>query len=143
LFAELVGVSELEWGLANLITEGCDEDQFRTLLAQALKLARALTGRQYCQSLKTLRPVACGRRGRLQELARLTARSDTAVIVGIGGRIDHWSVLAQVSDARLVLYDSDRLSYLSLARCSLAKSGKAGASTLHWLRVSGVVRCRG
>jgi hypothetical protein len=143
LFAELVGVSEFEWGLANLITEGCDEDQFRTLLSQGLKLARQLTRRQYSQSFKAPSPVAVGRRGQLQELARLTTRSDTAVIVGIGGRIDHWSVLAQVSDARLVLYDSDRLSYLPLPRCSLAKSGKAGPSTLHRLRVSSVIRCRG
>jgi hypothetical protein len=73
----------------------------------------------------------------------LTTPSDTAVIVGIGGRIDHWSVLAQVSDARLVLYDSDRLSYLPLARCSLAKSGRGGASRIHRLQVAGVVRCRG
>jgi hypothetical protein len=143
LFAELVELTEARWGMANVIVDGYDDDQFRTLLANGLKLARELTGRHYCQSFKAVGGFDDKRRNWLRSLERLTAHPATAVIVGIWGRMDHWSVLAGVSERSLLFYDSDCLRYLPLVRCSLTGSGKARRSTLHWLRVSGIVRCRG
>jgi hypothetical protein len=129
--------------MANIIVDGYDDEQFRTLLTNGLKLARELTGRHYCQSFKAVGGFDDKRRNWLRSLERLTAHPATAVIVGIWGRMDHWSVLAGVSERSLLFYDSDCLRYLPLLRCSLTGSRKARASTLHWLRVSGVVRCRG
>ena len=143
LFTELVELSEARWGMANVIVDGYDDDQFRTLLANGLKLARELTGRHYCQSFKAVGGFDDKRRNWLRSLERLTAHPATAVIVGIWGRMDHWSVLAGVSERSLLFYDSDALKYLPLVRCSLTGAGKSRRSTLHWLRVSGVVRCAG
>ena len=125
LFAELVELTEARWGMANVIVDGYDDDQFRTLLANGLKLARELTGRHYCQSFKAMGGFDDKRRNWLRSLERLTAHPATAVIVGIWGRMDHWSVLAGVSERSLLFYDSDALRYLPLVRCSLTGSGKA------------------
>jgi hypothetical protein len=143
LFAELVELTEARWGMANVIVDGYDDEQFRTLLTNGLKLARELTGRHYCQSFKAMGGFDDKRRNWLRSLERLTAHPATAVIVGIWGRMDHWSVLAGVSEQSLLFYDSDALKYLPLLRCSLTGAGKARRSTLHWLRVSGVIRCAG
>ena len=127
LFAELVELTEARWGMANVIVDGYDDDQFRTLLTNGLKLARELTGRHYCQSFKAVGGFDDKRRNWLRSLERLTAHPATAVIVGIWGRMDHWSVLAGVSERSLLFYDSDCLRYLPLVRCSLTGSGKARA----------------
>ncbi|MHB0872966.1 MAG: hypothetical protein ACYC2J_02420 [Acidithiobacillus ferrooxidans] len=41
-----------------------------------------------------------------------------AIVVGLSGTHDHWTVIKEISDKRLVLHDSDGLCYLSRKHCT-------------------------
>ena len=47
-------------------------------------------------------------------------RHDGAVITAIGGRLDHWTVIRDVTDHQLLLFDSDGRVRVARRYCAMA-----------------------
>ncbi len=46
---------------------------------------------------------------------------NTAILIGLDGVHDHWTVVESITNDRINLYDSDRLKYFNKTRCTTQK----------------------
>ena len=73
-------------------------------------------------------------------LRRLVKRPASAILIGIGGALDHWSVLSSVGDYYLGLFDSGGLHRIRIDRCRAGHERKLGTGAQHVLHTDWIVR---
>jgi hypothetical protein len=64
-----------------------------------------------------------------------TISSGSPVLVGLGGSLEHYSVIAGYTDKRLLLFDSSGFRWLEINSVGLSE----GSSHRHWLSPDGVI----
>ena len=117
LFASLLRAAEKQSGTASAVTSGINTRPLRSLMRKAadymadqhgleLKLSRPLKGKRKA-SLKRV----------IAELRRQADRPQTAVLIGLGGHLVHWSVVASVNAHFISLFDSSGHRRIRLDNC--------------------------
>lgn len=141
VFEALLDLIDTRWGLRQVITTGLEEDQMQVLIHHGLRLASLQTHRRFWKCRKSLQAIERAKDNWLPIVGVLSVFPANALIVGITGRLSHWSVLAEVTRKVFILNDSDALKRLSINRCSWRLSPK-GRTTIHHLKICSVIRCR-
>jgi hypothetical protein len=119
LFTNLVFAAEDAAGAATVICCGLRTRVLRKLLtAAAVHLEEELR-----LSMKTKRLVVPKERPSIRhfvsELRKSTMEEESAVVLGVTGHLEHWTVVKAVSDENLELFDSDRNERLKRSRCRM------------------------
>lgn len=57
----------------------------------------------------------------IEKLSDVADRRATAIILGFGGKLEHWSVLERVSSSHFILFDSGLYHRVRVDRCRLSR----------------------
>ncbi|RBO88509.1 hypothetical protein [Pseudochrobactrum asaccharolyticum] len=129
LFAELNDYAVKELGLLSLSSQGMGLKGMIWLL----RTAQQYMSETHAITITTHRPFALKRPNSNNDIIDIIAEHlrspNTAVITAVYGKLNHWCVIKGLKKKHVILFDSDRLSQLSISTFQLAALSKIDART--------------
>ena len=110
IFEEIISYLDSSKNLARIITEGLSINDIGEILNNvSLKINKEMPFKGKPQT--SLNEFWCY----IQDFLNHPGR---AVLLGLGGVHDHWSVVKSMSDNRITFFDSDGISFINRTQCS-------------------------
>jgi hypothetical protein len=116
MFTCLVNEAEKTLDLTGLVATGLGTRQVVKLARHAAELVAAYDIK-FTVTRPLLRSGALPIDDLIDHLRRLVEFPSSAVLIGIGGQLDHWSVLSSISDHYLNLFDSGGFQRIQIDNC--------------------------
>jgi hypothetical protein len=142
VFAIVVSQVERIVGAGAALTRGIEPPPLYRTLTHSLDVLRNNHGIDLIADL----PFAGRRKATIEDVrAALTAdlrAGGTAYLVVFWGRLDHWSVVRDVTAASFMLFDSAGFYRVPLDHCRLRGEARGDRSRLHVLDRRGIIRLR-
>lgn len=140
LFSHLLAAAGRHVGLHEALTIGLDIKPMLKLCRAASRFAEAelrlsFTVNRPFAATASLSDVAAGMRASFDA-------APTALIVGLWGAHDHWSVCTAVTDHSLILFDSSGLRRVALKHCAVIARHDARATARHRLPARAIISLR-
>lgn len=124
---------------SDLCAVGLETQHLMTALRWALKTMEREQGIQ----VKYHRPFVNAGRPRvpavLDGLRRCQQLPNTSIILGIGGPLDHWTVIRNVGDHFIRFFDSSGCYGIRIDRCRMGYERPLGTTTEHVIYVGGLI----
>jgi hypothetical protein len=128
LFSKIVKKTNQIMGIDKAMTEGVST----AVLLQLIKFTSAEVEREFDIGLTYDLPLLKGRRlpvrATLARLRPLAQQPNSALIVGLGGDLDHWSVALSVGQGFLKLFDSNGTSHIWVSRIRMSHEKRLRAA---------------
>ena len=142
MFTCLVGEAEKTLNLTGLVATGLGTRQVMKLARYAAELVTAY-GIGLTVNRPLLRSPVLPIDGLIEQLRHLLEYPGSAVLIGIGGKLDHWSVLSSVSGHYLNLFDSGGFQRIRIDNCRTSHKRWRQAAAGHVLAPSWVIQIAG
>jgi len=133
LFAKLLAAHDQGLGASAVVTDGIGPRALRRLAkAAAIYLADhhgidlVVSRPDHRAKTRTVRKI-------LAYISNATRESRTAVVIGFGGQLDHWSVVTSVGSEFITLFDSAGHHRLRIDRCRTTHQPRQLKGTSHVL----------
>ena len=139
MFACLVNEAEKNLNLTGLVATGLGTRQVVKLARHAADLVAA-----YDLKLTVSRPLkrspALPIKQLIDQLRRLVECPNSAVLIGIGGQLDHWSVVSSISSHYLNLFDSGGFQRIRIDNCRARHERRRPSPVEHVLAPAWIIR---
>ena len=112
-------MADNDTGATNLVMGGIGTRRLIALTRYAIDHIASHHGIELTMSRPLIDLHRPSQRKLVAKLRRLVKRPASAILIGIGGRLGHWSVLRSVGDHYLGLFDSGGLRRIRIDRCSV------------------------
>lgn len=145
LFTGLIEQIDKSVGLTVAMSDGLAPMEVLGLVRFATEAVRQDHG----LVIETRRPLLHSRKPSLavciNQLRNYAEQRGTAVLIGLGGKLGHWTVIDRISKAYLSLFDSGGYRRASLSCCRMRHEAPLARKTGHIIRVGAVVMisCQG
>jgi hypothetical protein len=139
IFACLLTEADAHTGATNLVTGGIGLGRMMPLARHAIDHIASNHGMELTMSRPLIDLHKPSHRKLVAELRRLVKGPASAILIGIGGHLDHWSVLRSVGDHTLGLFDSGGLRRIRIDRCRTGQEKKLGTGIQHVLHPDWII----
>jgi hypothetical protein len=130
-FEELVAEIDKHQGFGKASVSGLTTPR----LVRLLKLAGEVVESNLGFKLEVGRPLLASRRPSLDDaighLRSELRRPATALLLGLGGEYDHWTVVRRITRASILLYDSAGYSRIAIRECRMGHETRRSAQCAH------------
>ena len=111
LFSEIISYLALESSLFKITTAGINFSTIGRIITDVSNLN--LIKEKPFKGVRTI-PLELF----WSSMASFLAEPNRAILLGLGGLYDHWTVVQKITDKRIVLFDSSQLKYLNKSSCT-------------------------
>ena len=140
IFACLLTEADAHTGATNLVMGGIGTRRLIALARYAVKHMANHHGIRLEMSRPLINLAKPSQRKLVAELRRLVGRPASAILIGIGGSLDHWSVVRSVGDHYLGLFDSSSCQRIQIDRCRARHEKNLRTVVQHVLHPDWIIR---
>jgi hypothetical protein len=135
----LVQAAHANWSFARMFAHGLSTPQLTRMMRIGVKFTREITGKSLRFNDARCLKLTHRRYGLKTVLAKLTRTTNTVVVAGIDGKMNHWSIITRLTAHHIVFHDSDRTHRLALRHCRLSRWPRPKAKPRYWITLHGTV----
>jgi hypothetical protein len=140
VFGSLLAQADRHTGATDLVTGGIGTRRLIALTRYAIDHMANHHGIELTMSRPLIELERPSKRKLIAKLRRLVGRPASAVLFGLGGHLDHWTVVCSVSDRSLGLFDSSGLHRIRIDHCRTRHEKKLETTVEHVLRPGRIIR---
>jgi hypothetical protein len=116
LFNEIVNYYDNKWGFNKVILEGISLHDISQVLNDIIKSKCQIEAKApFWHHPNTSLDIFW------DEMIKFMMKNNTAILLGIGGVYDHWTVVESISEKQIKLFDSCRIKLFNRNRCTTQK----------------------
>ena len=134
VFGCLLAQADKHTGATNLVTGGVGARRLIALTRYAIDHMADRYGLELTMSRPLIELERPSKRKLIAKLRRLVGRPGSAVLIGLGGHLNHWTVVCSVGDRSLGLFDSSGLHRIRIDHCRTRHEKKLETTVEHVLR---------
>ena len=133
-------MADADTGATNLVMGGIGTRRLIALARYAIDHMANHHGIELTMSRPLIDLHKPSQRKLITKLRRLVKRPASAILIGLGGSLDHWSVVRSVGDHYLGLFDSSGCQRIRIDRCRARHEKKLGTGVQHVLHPAWIIR---
>jgi hypothetical protein len=139
VFGCLLAQADRHTGATNLVTGGIGTRRLIALTRCAIDHIASHHGIELTMSRPLIDLHKPSRRRLIAKLRPLVRRPGSAVLIGLGGHLNHWTVVRSIGDRSLCLFDSSGLHRIRIDRCRTRHEKKLETTVEHVLRPGRII----
>jgi hypothetical protein len=139
VFGCLLAQADKHTGATNLVTGGIGARRLIALTRYAINHMADHHGIELTMSRPLIELERPSKRKLIAKLRRLVGRPGSAVLIGLGGHLNHWTVVCSVGDRSLGLFDSSGLHRIRIDHCRSRHERKLRTTVEHVLRPDRII----
>jgi hypothetical protein len=140
VFGCLLAQADKHTGATNLVTGGVGARRLVALARYAIDQMADHYGIELTMSRPLIELERPSKRRLVAELRRFVGRPASSVLIGLGGHLNHWTVVRSVGDRSLGLFDSSGLHRIRIDHCRTRHEKKLETTVEHVLRPGRIIR---